>query len=387
MKSSEISRRTLRNLAVCSIISTVGLTACKKAPEGVIQQEEMAQLMADIHLGEAMIDFNYSSYPNDSTRKLLKQSIFTAHNVTAEEVDTSFVWYGNHIEEYIKVYDRTIEILEERQHDNRLTSSEQISIAGDSVQVWSGPQRLVVSSRMPSRIITFNLLPDSTWQNGDIYTLYYKPVNGLSQVRSRLLVDYAEGTTHYVDETSSRQGPNKLKIQVDSTLTPLKVYGYITLSPERNTAFEIDSLSLTRVRKSLDHTTYFPHTTFNNGNKVGDIEKDSSADNTGDLNQFETENITLSSGRRAPSGSPHQRTTPSTALPQSSSAAGEHSEHRRDANLHKPTPQQRREATKRRNASQPAKPVRTIDSPKSGDKPTITRVPQKNVPATNNSGK
>lgn len=387
MKSSEISRRTLRNLAVCSIISTVGLAACKKAPEGVIQQEEMAQLMADIHLGEAMIDFNYSSYPNDSTRKLLKQSIFAAHNVTAEEVDTSFVWYGNHIEEYIKVYDRTIEILEERQHDNRLTSSAQISIAGDSVQVWSGPQRLVVSSRMPSRIITFNLLPDSTWQNGDIYTLYYKPVNGLSQVRSRLLVDYAEGTTHYVDETSSRQGPNKLKIQVDSTLTPLKVYGYVTLSPEGNTAFEIDSLSLTRVRKSLDNTTYFPHTTFNNGNKKGETNNDSSVDNTVNSNQIETANVTPS-GRRAPSGSPHQRTTPTTALPQSSSSAADHSEHRRDAGLHKPTPQQRREATKRRNASQPAKPVRSIDTPKSDKKPTITRVPQKSVPATTDkSGK
>ena len=126
------------------------------------------------YTGEAVIDFNYSKFPNDSTRKMLKQSIYAAHGVTAETVDTSFVWYGNHIEEYIKVYDRTIEILKERQQDFASATSAQIAISGDSVAVWNGPQRVIVHEEMPSRVITFSLVPDSTWQNGDIYTLRYK---------------------------------------------------------------------------------------------------------------------------------------------------------------------------------------------------------------------
>ena len=45
--------------------------------------------MADIHMGEAVIDYNYSEFPNDSTRKMLKQSIYDAHGVDASTVDTS----------------------------------------------------------------------------------------------------------------------------------------------------------------------------------------------------------------------------------------------------------------------------------------------------------
>ena len=165
-------------MAVSLLLISVG---CKKTPKGIIGQEKMAELMADIHIGEAIVDFNYSAFPDDSTRLVLKQSIYAAHNVTEEEVDSSFSWYGHHIEDYIKVYDRTIELIEAKQ--KRLAASNmQVSVAGDSVDVWTGPRPLLVSPDMPSRILTFNILPDSTWKKGDVYTLYYKPINTFGEI-------------------------------------------------------------------------------------------------------------------------------------------------------------------------------------------------------------
>ena len=111
--SPQRSARFLRLIMPLAI--TVSATSCRHTPEGVLEQEEMAQLMADIHMGEALVDFNYSTYPNDSTRKMLKQSIYAAHKVTAEEVAPSLEWYGKHIEDYITVYDRTLEIIQQRQ--------------------------------------------------------------------------------------------------------------------------------------------------------------------------------------------------------------------------------------------------------------------------------
>lgn len=265
--STQRSARFLRLIMPLAI--TVSATSCRHTPEGVLEQEEMAQLMADIHMGEALVDFNYSTYPNDSTRKMLKQSIYAAHKVTAEEVDTSFVWYGNHIEDYITVYDRTIEIIQERQRNLASAGSMQISVAGDSVQVWGGPQRLVVHKHMPSRIIGFNLTPDSTWQKGDIYTLKYKPINSQAKAASRLLIDYSNGTTVYVEDPETRQSTsNVLKIQVDSTLTPLRVYGYISFIPDENVSFEVDSISLTRVRRELMPNIYFHRKTFGDRKSV-----------------------------------------------------------------------------------------------------------------------
>ncbi len=63
--------------------ATALLTSCEKAPDNVLGREEMASLMADIHMGEAVIDYNYSAFPNDSTRKLPLPLPPTAHGRTA----------------------------------------------------------------------------------------------------------------------------------------------------------------------------------------------------------------------------------------------------------------------------------------------------------------
>lgn len=351
--SPQRSARFLRLIMPLAI--TVSATSCRHTPEGVLEQEEMAQLMADIHMGEALVDFNYSTYPNDSTRKMLKQSIYAAHKVTAEEVDTSFVWYGNHIEDYITVYDRTIEIIQERQRNLASAGSMQISVAGDSVQVWGGPQRLVVHKHMPSRIIGFSLTPDSTWQKGDIYTLKYKPINSQAKAASRLLIDYSNGTTVYVEDPETRQSTsNVLKIQVDSTLTPLRVYGYISFIPDENVSFEVDSISLTRVRRELMPNIYFHRKTFGYGididKKKAEQDSDSkTSDAPSKANGIQNRHNNGLLQRRVSES--EIRTSSDDELPQPSSNTMRPSEHREAASIHKPTPIQRRDAARQRSAT------------------------------------
>ena len=74
---------------------------CNSTPDYVISQEKMAQLLVDIHIGESVVDANMQEYELDSVKKALKQSIYIKHGVTSEQVDTSFIWYGENIEKYI----------------------------------------------------------------------------------------------------------------------------------------------------------------------------------------------------------------------------------------------------------------------------------------------
>jgi len=339
-------------LAVCVL-----LTGCKKTPDEVLDKEEMASLMADIHLGEAVVDFNYSAFPNDSTRKALKQSIYAAHNVTAEDVDTSYAWYGNHIEDYIAVYDRTIEIIQDRQKEMARASNAQLTVAGDSVDVWRGPRPLQVRPGMPSRILTFSISPDSTWKNGDVYRLMYKPVNVSDNVQARLLVDYDDGTTSYVDEPMHRQNSSSLTLQVDSTHTPLRVYGYMTFTPDNSGSFEVDSIALTRIRKELVTSSFFPYRIFENGKKDP---LDIRPDNGKDRKKSDSGLARHPDPRRTK----HKSSATPPARPQSSAQSGRGSEHRDDAQSHKPTPKQRREANQRHTVNnQPVKRV-PMNNPK-----------------------
>ncbi len=228
------------------------LGACHRVPDGILSQEEMASLMADTYMGEGVVDMNGAQFASDSARLYLRESIYKAHGLSRADVERSFDYYGNHIEDYIKVLERSEEILRERQQLLTQASARQMSISGDSVDIWPVASHYTVNQRIPSRYITFEATPDTTWHNGDSYELRYKLVNGQRTVDSHVFVDYAEGVTRRYDVTGRSQGYAQVKFEIDSTLTPLRLYGYIDLDPQPNEHFQVDSISLIRLRARSD---------------------------------------------------------------------------------------------------------------------------------------
>ncbi len=251
-------------MAAAALIGAL-LGGCRKQPDGVLSQEEMALVVADLHMADGVTALNYSQYPTDSARQALKQSVLAARGVTQQQLDTSFMWYGNHLDKYMEVCDRVIEILQERQNSIAAGASAQIAMAGDSVELWPNARHIIGSPRMLSRVMTFTLDPDTNWRPGDIYTLQYKVINARNRVASRILADYSDGTTDYRDEPGTSQGTASLKLQLDSTRTPERVYGYIILDPDRRDYFHLDSISLVRTRRESRPGAFFPHRSFRFG--------------------------------------------------------------------------------------------------------------------------
>ena len=93
-------------IALCSI-------SCSKLPDNVLNKKDMTSLLVDIHKGESVVELQRGYFPSDSMIKMVKQSILQKHGVSQAQLDTSFVWYGNHIEDYIEIYDEVIANLEE----------------------------------------------------------------------------------------------------------------------------------------------------------------------------------------------------------------------------------------------------------------------------------
>ncbi len=251
-------------MAAAALIGAL-LGGCRKQPDGVLSQEEMALVVADLHMADGVTALNYSQYPTDSARQALKQSVLAARGVSQQQLDTSFMWYGNHLDKYMEVCDRVIEILQERQNSIAAGASAQIAMAGDSVELWPNARHIIGSPRMLSRVMTFTLDPDTNWRPGDIYTLQSTVINARNRVASRILADYSDGTTDYRDEPGTSQGTASLKLQLDSTRTPERVYGYIILDPDRRDYFHLDSISLVRTRRESRPGAFFPHRAFNFG--------------------------------------------------------------------------------------------------------------------------
>lgn len=250
--------KSFRTKYVFGVILAFLLVSCSKVPDYVIPPDDMASLLADIHIGESVVELNRADYRTDSAKLVMLQSVLARHEVTKQDLDTSFDWYGHNISYYMEVYDKTIELLERRvaETGNRI-AAENISIAGDSVDVWNAGMLIALNRMSPSRFVTFSLSSDENWEKGDSYTWRAKFTNNAENSVWGIVADYSDGSKEMLTSELSGDGWRELRFICDSTKTASRIYGYINSNPRGVTTIWADSIML--VRNRLDPEAYRQH--------------------------------------------------------------------------------------------------------------------------------
>ncbi|MBO4955938.1 MAG: DUF4296 domain-containing protein [Muribaculaceae bacterium] len=255
MKSN---RRTYRFLLPVWVLA-LAVLGCTGVPDSVIQPHDMAKLLADIHIGEAVVETNTASFSSDSAKYRLKLAIYAKHGVTQAMVDSSLQWYGYHMDKYVEVYDEVASLLEER----LLIAEDQAGVAGrtlqhslamegDSVDVWPGVRVRRFASSMPSQAMSFGFNSDPNWERGDIYTFRGKMLHNDSRAMLSMAMDYTDGTVEYVSKPLIGDGWHEVRIAADSSRLLRDVYGTLSFEPQPGHVTFIDSVSLTRTRLKPD---------------------------------------------------------------------------------------------------------------------------------------
>lgn len=257
------SSRLCLNAAAAIAIGATALTACTSTPDGVIPDDEMAELMADIHTAESVVDTERRVFATDSMRRLLKQSVLARYGYTMADFDSSLSYYGRNIDLYAKLYEDVIAILDERiaEAESRSatdiaggrqgsTSDLDFSVDGDSVDVWALPRTLFFSQASPVSIVPFGLSSDRYWERGDVYTLRGKLSGASDAVAFSVAVEYMDGSVDYLTMRSLGSGWKEATLLTDSAKVARYVYGSISypqISAKRPPAV-LDSISLFRSR-------------------------------------------------------------------------------------------------------------------------------------------
>ena len=244
---------------LCAAYICGALSACKNVPEGIIEPDTMAQLLADLHTGEAVVDANRRNYPQERDRAALKEAIYDKYGVSGEEVDSSLAWYGRNIRKYVEVCDKSIEILEHRmiQSGNRLAAANALAVSGDSVDIWPYPRFIHVSPRGATRSLTFNFSHDENWDSGDIYTWRAKFANTSGTTNWGIVTEYADGKTETLHASFAGDGWQEITFFTDTVQPAARIYGYLTLSGKNADDAFIDSMGI--VRKRFNETLYSQH--------------------------------------------------------------------------------------------------------------------------------
>ena len=251
-------------IAILSLLLLLGVGSCHSKPDKVLDEEEMVDLLSDIYKSEAIIEMNQAKFKSESMKAVVRQSIFEKHGVTQEEFDSSMVWYGHNVRNYIKVYDGIIARLEDEEYylnnaDNPHKSNarrvkKKYPSSGDSADIWNKEHSWILLPQYRNNIIRFNIDAKSDNKKGDCYTFIYRMRNMISGVKVFMAVDYYDGTTSFAYRTSPIEGECRLSVQSDSTKSVKRLYGYLSTKPSIREAVFIDSIMMLRTR--LDSATY-----------------------------------------------------------------------------------------------------------------------------------
>ncbi len=241
------------------------LSACDKAPSGVIGERKMAALLEDFFKADAYMDMHSNQFDTDSARQVMKQSIMRKHGITQAMYDSSLVWYAHNMDTYTLVFDRVLDNLESQklkaQRDaqkaqlkpqqirQEMAVRQDFSGSGDTIDIWTLSRLWMLPPALGQGYITFTQSPDNRYQAGDRYELSFKSVTVKSDLKLLLAVDYQDGGTAFMSRGNCPDGWNKLMLQSDSTRTVRRIYGYVRYNNQPGGIAIIDSLALLRMHK------------------------------------------------------------------------------------------------------------------------------------------
>lgn len=243
----------MRRIIPVSVILILLMVACSGRPDKVIPRDRLEDVLCDVYKGEAMIDLSFGRYREDSARARVRESVYRKYGITQEEFDSTLSYYGRHIDEYVELHDDIITRLE---NESRMMgrSKGDAHIGGDSVNVWQEYARYILTGKTAEKFLRFSLARDENWEAGDNYTWQFKLFNRSSKVNIGVCIDYEDGSTDILNSVADKDGWNRVTINMDTTRTPVAIYGYASVDLKPEEMIFIDSLSL--VRKRYDDYYY-----------------------------------------------------------------------------------------------------------------------------------
>ncbi len=83
-------------------------------PKGILSGKSMIPILVDIHLSEAINNQKYNlSMINDSLPENLYLSICKKYKLDRTVIEASLLYYGKHTKDYMPIYDRVLDVLNE----------------------------------------------------------------------------------------------------------------------------------------------------------------------------------------------------------------------------------------------------------------------------------
>lgn len=241
------------------------IVSCISRPDYVLDEDTMVSLLTDVHRSEGLLELQQDNkvISNDEAYKqAVMAAVLVKHHVTRAQYDSSLVWYGQNLSYLVKVYNKVQKNLIDdidywKNVGTERESKFDISMAGDSVELWSIENYLTMDERRFGSFRFWEIPTDSNFVKGDslIWHLHVPYVPESHILVATLSFDYEDILEMNVSHSEvARQDTSiSMSLRSDTTVMFKSIIASVALLKDSmvvddNYAF-IDSLSLIRIHR------------------------------------------------------------------------------------------------------------------------------------------
>ena len=207
--------------------------SCKPStPSGVLSQDDMVEILYDMHIVQAMAESQPSVQAKASV-VALREQVLKKYGITQEEWDKSFTYYCNHAELMHEIYlylsDKT------QQHVIAIGGKVQ-GVQGedaDTANIWNQEPHFILMPQSPYDRVLFSVTPDSTFHHGNRVSLQYDAQmifqDGMRDVAVGLTLYYEGDSIHTQTARITGGDHGVLSVSNPDSLKVSKIAGFFSL--------------------------------------------------------------------------------------------------------------------------------------------------------------
>lgn len=231
---------------IITVLTLIVVSSCSQRPKGVLSDDEMVELLADMQLAEAM-KFSLGVLP-DSLRDCVGDRILQEHNVSRAELDSSMLWYASNIDRFQKLYkDVNVEL----QRKSKKLGGETTQILNKDQNLWPFSPHVMFLPQADTESLIFSV-PGGNIDKGSKIEWKMR-VNTQAELEQMLGVDYKDGSSEFLRRTSYGDRNIKISLQTDTSRIVSRVYG---VASAKRSVMPIWADSISVVKLPYDSMSY-----------------------------------------------------------------------------------------------------------------------------------
>lgn len=149
--------------------------ACSNRPKGVLDQEDMVNLLTDMHKLDGALVERGLMFSNDTTKTKYYNFIFAKYNITKANFDSSLVWYTKKPQEFNNIYNKVLinlSLQEKEVKSGKYHFIDSVELAKVKSELWRRRNKYELTKDSTRTKLDFEVV-DPSLLYGDVYILRF----------------------------------------------------------------------------------------------------------------------------------------------------------------------------------------------------------------------